>query len=70
MGQDAQQSSLPGQSPGSETPLEHTEEHPKASKWEIWKPRVMLGAAVLLPCLLETLDYTGVYLKGSLRSSR
>ena len=29
------------------------------TRWQIWKPRILLIAAVFLPVFLETLDYTG-----------
>ncbi|PVF97525.1 MFS general substrate transporter [Serendipita vermifera] len=33
---------------------------PKQSKWQVWKPRVILISAIFLPVFLETLDYTVV----------
>ncbi|KAG8770271.1 hypothetical protein FRC16_006399, partial [Serendipita sp. 398] len=34
------------------------EEEEKPSTWQVWKPRLLLLSAVVLPVLLETLDYT------------
>ncbi|KAG8851898.1 hypothetical protein FRB91_007242 [Serendipita sp. 411] len=36
------------------------EEEEKPSTWQVWKPRLLLLSAVVLPVLLETLDYTVV----------
>lgn len=67
---DADQSQPPlhcEESPRSETPIEPTDEtvadepHAQKKGWELWKPRATLAAAILLPCLLETLDYTGSF---------
>ena len=33
-------------------------EPPKQSAWQRWKPRLRLSLALLLPVMLETLDYT------------
>ncbi|CCA75864.1 related to putative multidrug transporter [Serendipita indica DSM 11827] len=37
-----------------------TSQPPKQSKWEEWKPRLILMSAIILPVFLETLDYTVV----------
>lgn len=49
-------------SPSSDTPKEPIQEEPTATRWQIWAPRLKLAAAILLPCTLETLDYTGSHL--------
>lgn len=49
-------------SPGSATPKEPIQEEPTKTGWQIWAPRLKLAGAILLPCTLETLDYTGSYL--------
>jgi hypothetical protein len=35
-------------------------QEPKTSTWEVWGPRLRLLAAVFLPVILETLDYTSM----------
>ncbi|PVF97524.1 MFS general substrate transporter [Serendipita vermifera] len=37
-----------------------TNPEPEKTTWEIWKPRLILTGAILLPAFLETLDYTVV----------
>ena len=56
---DNQQPQPPEVSSGSDTPKELIEEEPKRMGWQVWEPRLKLAAAILFPCLLETLDYTG-----------
>ncbi|KAG8765677.1 hypothetical protein FRC20_006953 [Serendipita sp. 405] len=44
---------------GQPITLPPPEEEEKPSTWQVWKPRLLLLSAVILPVLLETLDYTG-----------
>ncbi|KAG8775815.1 hypothetical protein FRC19_009684 [Serendipita sp. 401] len=45
---------------GQPLPLPPSNEEEKLSTWQIWKPRLLLLSAVVLPVILETLDYTVV----------
>ncbi|KAG9046402.1 hypothetical protein FS842_000868 [Serendipita sp. 407] len=45
---------------GQPITLPPPEEEEKPSTWQVWKPRLLLLSAVVLPVLLETLDYTVV----------
>ncbi|KAG8844465.1 hypothetical protein FRB91_002608 [Serendipita sp. 411] len=45
---------------GQPITLPPPEEEEKPSTWQVWKPRLLLLSAVILPVLLETLDYTVV----------
>ncbi|KAG8778278.1 hypothetical protein FRC15_010888 [Serendipita sp. 397] len=56
--QQQQQQEAGGGQPTVLTPPEEEEEKP--STWQIWKPRLLLLSAVVLPVTLETLDYTVV----------
>ncbi|KAG8819345.1 hypothetical protein FRC18_012123 [Serendipita sp. 400] len=45
---------------GQPLPLPPSNGEEKLSTWQIWKPRLLLLSAVVLPVILETLDYTVV----------